>query len=178
MIFLRQWNFFQSQLDDWNFLKEITNWEHLLTPNSRRRWRRFSWKIGRVSSSTTSRLTSGCRWIGKWFLFYVRKLHIPPSRRTQSQILLTERRIIQFHWKTLTSPQLQERIWILCKSAASMIIGISMDQEICLFLGQVSLSLETSRRKNVVGGETDRTAGCHPGQIIYGRNSGSKWKKC
>ena len=31
------------------------------TPNSRRRSRRFSWRIRRVSSSTTSRFTSGCR---------------------------------------------------------------------------------------------------------------------
>ena len=31
--------------------------------------------------------------------------------------------------------------WMLCKNAASMTIGISMGQEICLILGQVSLSL-------------------------------------
>ena len=31
------------------------------TPNSRRRSRRFSWRISRVSTFTTSRLTSGCR---------------------------------------------------------------------------------------------------------------------
>ena len=29
--------------------------------NSRRRSKRFSWRIRRVSTSTTSRLTSGCR---------------------------------------------------------------------------------------------------------------------
>ena len=38
-----------------------------------------------------------------------------------------------------------------------MTIGISIDQEICLILGQVSLSL-TSRRIYVVQGETDKTA--------------------
>ena len=42
-----------------------------------------------------------------------------------------------------------------------MTIGISMDQEICLILGQASLSLlyqmrETSRRRYVVRGETDK----------------------
>ena len=63
------------------------------TPNSRRMSRRFSWRIRRVSS-TTSRLTSGCRWSDKWFLVHVRKLHIPPSRWTQSQTLLAERGII------------------------------------------------------------------------------------
>ena len=46
-----------------------------------------------------------------------------------------------FHCNTLTSPELRIRTWMLCKKAASMIIGISMDQEICLILVQVSLSL-------------------------------------
>ena len=43
--------------------------------------------------------------------------------------------------KTLTSPELLIRIWMLSKSVASMTIGTSMGQEICLILGQVSLSL-------------------------------------
>ena len=46
-----------------------------------------------------------------------------------------------FHWSTLTSPELHKRTWMLCKKAASMTTGISMDQEICLILGQVSLRL-------------------------------------
>ena len=37
--------------------------------------------------------------------------------------------------------ELLVRIWTLCKKVASIIIGISMDQEICLVLEQVSLSL-------------------------------------
>ena len=49
------------------------------TPNLRRRSRRFSWRIRRVSS-TTSRLVSGCGWSGNWLLVHVRKLHIPPTR--------------------------------------------------------------------------------------------------
>ena len=64
------------------------------SPNSRRKSKGFSWRIRRVSSSTTSRLTSRCRWSDKWLLVHVRKLHIPPSRWTQSQTLLAERRII------------------------------------------------------------------------------------
>ena len=39
----------------------------------------FSWRIRRVSS-TTSRLTSRCRWSNSRFLVHVGKLHIPPSR--------------------------------------------------------------------------------------------------
>ena len=57
------------------------------SPNLRRKSKGFSWRIRRVSSSTTSRLTSGCRWSDKWLLVHVRKLHVPPSRWTQSQAL-------------------------------------------------------------------------------------------
>ena len=46
-----------------------------------------------------------------------------------------------FHWHTLTYPELQEHIWMLCLSAALTTVGTSMDQEICLILGQVSPSL-------------------------------------
>ena len=65
------------------------------------------------------------------------------------------------------------------RDAASMIIRISMNQEICVILGQVSLSLfywheNTSRRIYVVREETDNTASEHPGQIIYGQNSWTK----
>ena len=73
------------------------------TPNSRRKSKGFSWRIRRVSSSTTSRLTTGCRWSVKWLLVRVRKLHLPPSRWTKSQTLLAERRIIPYstevHWR-------------------------------------------------------------------------------
>ena len=45
------------------------------------------------------------------------------------------------HWNTLMYPQLLIRIWMSSKRNASMIIGISMGQEICLIHGQVSLNL-------------------------------------
>ena len=110
--------------------------------NLRRRSKRFSWRIRRVSTFTTSRLTSGCRWSDKWLLVHVRKLQKPPSRWTQSQAFSRrEKNHSLFHWNTLTSPELHKRIWMLCKKAASMTVGISMDQEICLIPGQVSLSL-------------------------------------
>ena len=70
--------------------------------NSRRGSRWLSKRIRRVSS-TTSWLISGCRWSDKRFLVHVGKLHIPPSRWTQSQTLLAERRNHSlFHWNTLT----------------------------------------------------------------------------
>ena len=46
-----------------------------------------------------------------------------------------------FHWSTLTSPELHTQIWMSSKKNASMIIGISMGQEIWLIIGQVSLNL-------------------------------------
>ena len=71
-------------------------------PNSSRMSPWFSWRIRRVSS-TTSRLTSGCRWSDKWFLVHVRKLHIPPSRWTQSQnFTRREKNHSLFHSNTLT----------------------------------------------------------------------------
>ena len=99
-------SYFQPQMDEINFLEETSGTEniHLDTEslNSRRTSHWFSWRIRRVSS-TTSRLTSGCRWSRKWFVDHFRKLRVPPSRRTQSQILLAERRIIPYsteiHWR-------------------------------------------------------------------------------
>ena len=51
-----------------------------------------------------------------------------------------------FHWNTLMYPELQEQIWMLNKNAASMTVGISMGQERCLILRQVSLSLLHEKR--------------------------------
>ena len=44
---------------------------------------------------------------------------------------------------------------MLNKNAASMIIGKSMDQEICLILGQVSLSLLCWKRNVQTDGQGD-----------------------
>ena len=44
-------------------------------------------------------------------------------------------------------PELHTQTWILCKKAASMTIGISMDQETCLILVQASLSLLNWNKK-------------------------------
>ena len=70
---------------------------------------------------------------------------------------------------------------MLCKNAASMTIGISMDQEICLVLGQVSLSLLYWMRNlqtDICRPGRDWPNGKrHPGQIIYGQNSGRNWEE-
>ena len=96
------------------------------SPNWRRMSKRFYWRISRVSS-TTSRLFSGSD-AGE------------AMSNPQSNFSRREKNHSLFHWNTLTSPELHIRIWMLCKKAAPMYIGISMDQEICLVLGQVSLS--------------------------------------
>ena len=113
------------------------------TSNSRWRSKRFSWRIRRVSTTTTTRLTSGCQWSTKWFLVHFKKTSftaitlIPEWNFTR-----LEKNHSLFHWNTLTTPELRTQTWmLLCKKAASMTIGLSMDQEICLVLGQVSPSL-------------------------------------
>ena len=62
-----------------------------------------------------------------------------------------------------------------------MIFGISMDQEICLILGQVSHNLLYSKKKlltDMCGPGRDWQNGKrHPGQIIYGQSSGRNWEE-
>ena len=61
-----------------------------------------------------------------------------------------------------------------------MIIGMSMDQEICLmdrFHSVYSIGRESSRRIYVVRGETDKNGKRHPGQTVYGENSGRNWEE-
>ena len=59
----------------------------------------------------------------------------------ESNFTRREKNLSRFHWNTLTFPELRRQTWMLCDKAASMIIGISMGQEIYLILGQVALSL-------------------------------------
>ena len=93
--------FFQSHMDESNpWRRSRPENIHLDTgpPNSMRKSPWFSWRNRRVSS-TTSRLVSGYWWSDKWLLVHVRKLQKPPSRWTQSQTLLAERRIIPYSLK-------------------------------------------------------------------------------
>ena len=98
-------------MDESKLQEEIRNWEHPplygLDQFKERVKYWLSWRIRRVSS-TTSWLTSGCRWSYERFLVHVGKLHKPPSRWTQSQTLLAERRIIPYsteiHWRNQNYP--------------------------------------------------------------------------
>ena len=124
-------------------LEEIRNWEHP--------------RIG--TASTNSRRESHIDFLGQSegslpqpqdsfpdageaindFLVHVRKLHILPSRWTQSQALLAERGIIPYstkiHWRI---QNYSYEFGCQAREDASMIIGILMGLEICLILGQVS----------------------------------------
>ena len=113
------------------------------TPNSGRKSKGFSWRIRRVSTSTTSRLTSGCRWSTKWFFGPCQETsYTAITLNQESNFARREKNQSLFHWNTLTSPELHTQFWMSCKSAASMTTGISMDQQICLILGQVSLQTD------------------------------------
>ena len=70
-----------------------------------------------------------------------------------------------------------------CKAreTASMITGILMGPETCQILGHVSHNLlywkKTSKRIFVVWEEEiNEKNSLHPGQTIYGQNSGSQWE--
>ena len=82
-------------------------------------------------------------------MVHVRNLHLPPSRWTKSSnFTRREKNHSLFHWNTLTSPELLTRIWMSSKRNASITTGISMGQEICLTLGQVSLNVTRKQVKS------------------------------
>ena len=131
------------------------------TSNSRRRSRRFSWRIRRVSS-TTSWLISGCRWSDKRFLVHVRKLHIPPSRWTKSQTLLAERRIIpcstSIHWRLQNYPY---KLGCYARTPHRWLLEYRWVKRFVWFLDRfhsVSSIRKISRWIFVVRGETDKKA--------------------
>ena len=177
--------FFQSQMDESNVLEEIRTWEHPpwygIDQLKGRKSRRFSWRIRRVSF-TTWWLVSGCRWSDTWLLVPIRKLHVPPSRWTKSQTLLTERRIIP------CSTEIQWRLqnyknkfgcyagaphrWLLEHRWIRRCVW-SLDRFHTIF----SIGRETSKRTNVVR-EDWQNGRWHPGQIFMARILDKVGKKC
>ena len=152
-------------------------------PNSRRRSKRFSWRIRRVSTFTTSRLISGCQWSKKWFLVHVRKLQKPPSRWTQSQILLAERRIIPY--STEIHCRLQNYTYKLgcyARKPHRWLLEYRWIKRFVWFLDRFhtvySIKRETSRRIFVLRGETDKTAGNIQARSFMARALDSIGKKC
>ena len=92
-------------MDESKLLEKIRHWEHppwYGIDEFKERVMLTFLENQKVSTSTTTRLTSGCRWSDKWLFVHVRKLHTQQSRWTSSQTLLAERRIIPYstkiHW--------------------------------------------------------------------------------
>ena len=152
------------------------------TSNSRRKSCRFSWRIRRVSS-TTSRLVSGCRWSDKWFLVHVRKLHIPPSRWTPSQTLLAERRIIPYstevHWRF---QNYSYEFGCQTRTPHRRLLKHRWVKRFFWFLDRFhsvySIKRETSRRIYMVGGKPDKTASDIQARSLMARNLDEIGKKC
>ena len=79
-------------------------------------------------------------------------------------------------------PEVLIRIWMSSKSDASMIIGISMGQEICLIHGQVSHNLLYWKKKLptdiVVRGEIDEKTADIQARSFMARTLGENGKDC
>ena len=152
------------------------------TTNSRRRSRRFSWRIRRVSS-TTSRLTSRCWWSNKCFLVHVWKRHIPPSRWTQSQTLLAERRIVPYsteiHW---CIQHYKNKFGCWTRAPHRRLLEYRRVKRFVWFLERFhsvySIRKEAPRRKYVVREETDKTTVNIQDRSLMARALDQNGKKC
>ena len=114
----------------------------------------------KVSTSTTSRLTSWCRWSDNRMLVRVKKLQTPLSRWTQSQTLLAERRIIPYstevHWRIQNYSyefgcQAREAHWWLLEYRWVSRLVWSLDRFHTIY----SIGRKSSWRMYMVGGETN-----------------------
>ena len=149
-------------------------------PNARRRSKGFSWRIRRVSFAN-SWLISRCRWSDERFLVHVRKLHIPPSRWTQSQTFLAERRIIPYstkiHWRL---QNYSYKLGCYARTLHRRLLEHRWVKRFVWFLDRFH-SVYLIGRKPPDGymwsGWDWQESSYHPGQIIYGQNSGSKWEE-
>ena len=149
--------------------------------NSRRKSPWFSWRIRRVSS-TTSRLVSGCRWSDKWLLVHVGKLYIPPSRWTQSQSLLAKRRIIhhstETHWCIQNYSyefgcQAREAHWWLLEHWWLSRLVWSLDR----FHTVYCIGRKTSKRIFVVREEINEKTADIQARSFMARTLGAKWER-
>ena len=140
----------------------------------------FLGEIRRISS-TNSRLVSGCRWSDKWLLFHVRKLHLPPSRWTQGQTLLAERRIIPYstgvHWRIqiysyeFGCQARETHRWLLEYRWVSRLVR-SLDR----FHTSYSIGRKTSRRICVVRWEINEKTSDIQARLFMARTLGDNGK--
>ena len=175
----------QPQMDEPNFLEEIRNWEHPPWYGNTQ----FEEKVTLIFLENQKglfhhHLKTHIRMPGKRLRIFgacQETSYTAITLNPESNFTRREKNHSLFHWNLLMYPEPPIQIWMLCKNAASTTIGTSMDQEICLILGQVSLSLLYWKRnlqteKCSPGGDW-QDGKRHPGHIIHGQNSGSTWEE-
>ena len=171
-------------MDESNFLEEIKYWEH--PP-----WYGSDQLKEKVTLIFLENQKGLFHHLATRFRMPVKQLMISgPCQETsytaitlspESNFTRWEKNHSLFHWNTWTSPELHIQTWMLSKSAASMIAGISMGQEICLITGQVSLCYILLEEKPPNGylwsGEeiNEKTADIQARSC--GQNSGRKWER-
>ena len=131
--------FFLSQMDESKPLEEIRNWEHPPRPIEGESIIDFLGESeGSLPQPHDSLPDAGEAMNDFWSMSgsFIYRHHVEPRVKLYSP----REESFPIPLKTLTSPELHTQIWMLSKSAASMIIGTSMGQEMCLTIGQVSLS--------------------------------------
>ena len=147
---------------------------------SRRGSHWLSWRIRRIFS-TTSWLTSGCRWSNERLLVHVRKLHIPPSRWTTSRTLLAERGITpnstEVHWRNQNYSdefgcQAGEAPWWLLEHWWLSRLVWFLDRFHTIY----STRRKCSWRIYVVQVEINRKTAYIQTRSYYGQNSGNQWE--
>ena len=119
----------------------------------------------------------------KWLLVHVRKLHIPPSRWTQSQTLLAERRIIpnstEIHWRL---QNYSHELGCYARKPHRWLLEYRWIKRFVWFLDRFqaahSIKSETSRRIYVVREETDKTASDIQARLFVARTLDEIGKKC
>ena len=151
------------------------------TPNRRRKSKKFSWRIRRVSS-TTSRLTSGCRWSDKTLLVHVRKLHLTAIILNPESHFTRREESVPIPLKYIdVSRTTHTNLDVMQESRIDDDWNIDGSRDLSDSSGQVSLSSLYEVRnleKDMCGpGGHWQNGKRHPGQIIYGQNSGEECQR-
>ena len=106
---------------------------------------------------------------------------IDPEDKEYKETIKNARKKLETSMALLMYPEFLIRVWMSSKRNASMSIGISMDQEICLTHGQVSLNLLHWKRNvqtDICGGETDKKAANIQARSFMARTLDRIGKKC
>ena len=124
-------------MDESHFLEVNKNWEHPswygTTQFEKKIKEIFMEKKGLLCHLTIRFLDAGEAFNDFWSMS--RNFKTVITLNPESNFTRRERNHSPFHWNKLMNPELLIWIWMLNKGNASMIIGISMGQEMCLIHG-------------------------------------------